>query len=97
MSAIMNPAFPVPGRRLTPRQSADVLGLTVNQVVFISATGGRYFDPSFPPMHRGTFDEAGILAWKKVRDDRANASISPTGAPASPPRDRRTTPDRTAK
>lgn len=71
---------PFTHRRLTPRQTADVLGITVDQVMRLSAKGGRFFDPTFPPMHRGAFDETAVM---KARDNRAAQSSTPA---ASPPR-----------
>jgi hypothetical protein len=102
MSVAKSTTSPVPGnRRLTPRQTADALGLTINKVMLVSAKGGKYFDFSFPPMHRGTFDEVEVLARKKVQEDGAKQSISLPGAPPvaanNPLPDRRTVSERRAR
>jgi hypothetical protein len=49
--------------------------LTMRQVsVFLNTPIGRLrADPTFPPMHQGTFDEAAVLAWQQARDAKPDA------------------------
>ncbi len=96
MSTVKSTTSPVPGNgRLTPRQIADVLEITVDQVMRNSAKGGRFFSPSFPPMHRGTFAADDVAIYKQRKDDLAKpADASPA---TSPPRERRSPVDRRAR
>jgi hypothetical protein len=84
-------------RRLPPRQTADVLGITVNQVMLFSAKGGRFFDPSFPPRVGGTFSEEAVNAFKQAQEHGAKQGTSPTAPPSvatTDQSDRRATSDR---
>ena len=56
-------------RRLTMRQTAAAIGTNLGHMVLLRSTGSMLFDPAFPPMVGGTFDEAEISAWKKRRDE----------------------------
>jgi len=82
MNAAKSTTSTVPGyRRLSPRQTADALGITVDQVMLVSAKGGRYFDPSFPQRVGGTFAEVEVMALKKAHGDGAKQDTSPTASP----------------
>jgi hypothetical protein len=55
--------------RLTMRQTAANIGTNLGHLVLLRSKGSMLFDPTFPPMVGGTFDEAAISAWKKRRDE----------------------------
>lgn len=64
---------PAAPRRLTMQQAAAAIGTNLGQLIQLRAKGSKLFDPSFPPMHGGHFDEAAVMAWKTARDERGAA------------------------
>jgi hypothetical protein len=55
-------------RRLTPRETAAVIGGNLGDLVMFRYGGPKYRDPTFPVMVKQTYDEAEVLAWKQARD-----------------------------
>ncbi len=66
--------------RLTLRQTAQLLGGNIGDVLKLCAKDGRFFDPSFPAMARGSFNEAEIRAWLA-----AKAGLPAVTEPAAAP------------
>ncbi len=80
MSAVKSTTALAPGnyppaapRRLTMQQTAAAIGTNLGTLIQLRAKGARLYDPSFPPMVGGNFDEAAIMAWKTARDERGIA------------------------
>jgi len=59
----------------------SVTRLTMYQVTQLcgQSIGRLRADPTFPPMHRGTFDKSAVETWKAARDAKATPA-----APATP-------------
>lgn len=89
-----SPSTPAP-RRLSHREAADALGLNISDLFKIRLKGARLFDPSFPKISNGTFDETEIFAWKLARDNRATqGNVQPSIAPNNSQQERSAGSDR---
>jgi len=62
--------------RLTMQQTATALNTNIGGVIKLRSKGASLYDPTFPPMVNGTFDEAAVLAWKAARDAKAAGTTS---------------------
>lgn len=55
---------------ITMRQAAQLLGCNLGSIVLIRAKGGKLFDPTFPAMADGNFNQADILAWQAAKANK---------------------------
>lgn len=55
-------------RRLTHREIAATLGITLGELARLRSKGSRQYDPTFPLPVGGLFIEAETLAWKKSKE-----------------------------
>jgi hypothetical protein len=57
--------------RLTDRQTAQLIGTNLGEILKLSARSGKYHDPTFPPKENGTRCANAVLAWIAARDAKA--------------------------
>ena len=88
-----NTTPPIPGDtplgvslRLSMRDTAVVLGITVGDVLKRRNKVGKSFDAQFPAMGAGSFSEAEVLAYKQAtaRLIASNASLQSPEPPINP-------------
>lgn len=72
-------------RRLTPREVAATLGITLGELTKLRFKGSRQHDSTLPLQVGGFFIEAEILAWKKSKEIAA----APSPSAVTPTYDRR--------
>lgn len=63
--------------RLTDQQTVHLIGTNYGEILKLTARGGKYFDPTFPPRENGTRSANAVLAWLATRD----AKVAPAAAP----------------